>query len=39
MSKINALSKRNKVGFNEAKSKTMLISRRKRKEAKKLKFI
>ena len=34
MSKINAWSKRNKVGFNEAKSKTMLISGRKRKEAK-----
>jgi len=34
MSRINAWSKRNKVGFNEAKSKTMLISRRKRKEAK-----
>jgi hypothetical protein len=34
MSKINALSKRNKVGLNEAISKTMLISRRKRKEAK-----
>ena len=34
MSKINAWSKRNMVGFNEAKSKTMLISRRKRKEEK-----
>jgi len=38
MSKINAWSKRNKVGFNEAKSKTMLISRRKRKEAKEVKI-
>jgi hypothetical protein len=38
MSKINAWSKRNKVGFNEAKSKTMLISRRKRKEAKVIKI-
>jgi recombinational DNA repair protein RecR len=36
MSKINAWSKWNKVGFNEAKSKTMLISRRKRKEAKEI---
>ena len=38
MSKINAWSKRNKVGFNEAKSKTMLILRRKRKEAKEIKI-
>ena len=38
MSNINALSKRNKVGFNEAKSKNMLISRRKRKEAKEIKI-
>ena len=30
MSKINAWSKRNKVDFNEVKSKTMLISRRER---------
>jgi len=30
MSKIAAWSKRNKVGFNEEKSKVMLISRRKR---------
>jgi len=30
---------RNKVGFNEAKSKTILISRRKKKEAKEVKFI
>jgi len=37
MSKINLLSRRNKVDFNEAKSKTMLISRRKRKEAKDIK--
>jgi len=32
MSKITAWSKENKVGFIEAKSKIMLISRRKRKE-------
>jgi len=38
MSKINALLKRNKVGFNEAKFKTMLISRRKRKEVKVIKI-
>ena len=38
MSKTNAWSKRNEVGFNEAKSKTMLISRRKRKEAKVIKI-
>ena len=38
MSKINAWSKRKKVGFNEAKSKTMLISRKKRKEAKVIKI-
>jgi len=38
MSKINSWSKRNKVGFNEAKTKTMLISRRKRKEAKEIKI-
>ena len=38
MSKINAWSKRNKVGFNEAKSKTMLTSRGKRKEAKVIKI-
>jgi len=38
MSKINRWSKRNKVGFNEAKSKTMLISRMKRKEAKEIKI-
>jgi len=34
MSKITAWSKRNKVGFNEEKSKVMLILRRKRKEVK-----
>ena len=34
MSKITAWSKRNKVGFNEEKSKVMLISRRKQKEVK-----
>jgi hypothetical protein len=34
MSKITALSKRNKIGFNEEKSKVMLISRRKRREIK-----
>ena len=34
MSKITARSKRNKVGFNEEKSKVMLIWRRKRKELK-----
>jgi len=39
MSKIKAWSKRNKVGFNVAKSKTMLISRRKRRKENKLKFI
>ena len=38
MSKIKAWSKRNKVGFNEAESKTMLISRWKRKEAKEIKI-
>ena len=32
MSKITAWPKRNKVGFNEEKSKVMLILRRKRKE-------
>jgi len=36
MSKINAWSKGNKVGFNEAQFKTILISRRKRKEAKEI---
>jgi hypothetical protein len=36
MRKINAWSKWKKVGFNEAKSKTTLISRRKRKEAKEI---
>jgi len=35
MSNINAWSKKNKLGFNEAKSKIMLISKRKRKEEKK----
>ena len=35
---MSAWSKRNKVGFNEAKSKTMLISRSKRKEAKEIKI-
>jgi hypothetical protein len=34
MSKLTAWSKRNKFGFNEEKSKVMLISRRKRKEIK-----
>ena len=34
MSKITAWSEENKVGFNEEKSKAMLISRRKRKEVK-----
>jgi hypothetical protein len=34
MSKITAWSKKNKIGFNEEKSKVMLISRRKRKEVK-----
>jgi len=34
MSKITAWSKRKKVGFNEEKSKVMLISMRKRKEVK-----
>jgi hypothetical protein len=34
MSKITARSKRNKVGFNEEKSKVTLIWRRKRKELK-----
>ena len=34
MSKITTWSKRNKVDFNEEKSKVMLISRRKRKEVK-----
>ena len=38
MSKMNTWSKRNKVGFNKAKSKTMLISRNKRKEAKEIKI-
>jgi len=38
MSKLKAWSKRNKEGFNEAKSKTMLISRRKMKEAKEIKI-
>jgi hypothetical protein len=38
MSKINAWSKWKKVGLNEVKSKTMLISRRKRKEAKEIKI-
>ena len=38
MIKLNAWSKRSKVGFNEAKSKTMLISRRKRKDAKEIKI-
>ena len=36
MSMINEWSKSSKVGFNEAKSKTTLISRRKRKEAKEI---
>jgi hypothetical protein len=35
MSKITAWSKRNKVGFNEEKTKVMLILRRKGKERKK----
>jgi hypothetical protein len=34
MSKIAVWSKRNEIGFNEEKSKAMLITRRKRKEAK-----
>jgi len=38
MSKITAWSKRIKVGFNEEKSKTMLISWRKRKEVKDIKI-
>ena len=38
MNKITAWSKRNKVGFNEEKSKAMLISRRKRKEVKDIKI-
>jgi len=38
MSKINAWSKSNKQGFNEAKSKILLISRRKTKEAKEIKI-
>jgi len=38
MSKINACSKKNKVGFNEAKSNTLLLSRRKWKEAKVIKI-
>ena len=37
MSKITAWSKRNKFGFNEEKSKAMLISMRKRKEVKDIK--
>jgi hypothetical protein len=36
MSKITAWSKSNKVGFNEEKSKVMLLSRRKLKEAKEI---
>jgi len=38
ISKINLWSKSNKIDFNEAKSKTMLISRRKRKETKEIKI-
>jgi len=38
MSKVNEWSKRKKLGFNEAKSKTMLISRRKMKKAKQINF-
>jgi hypothetical protein len=38
MSKITAWSKSNKVGFNEEKSKVMLMSRRKRKEVKDIKI-
>jgi hypothetical protein len=38
MSKIAAWSKRNKVGFNEEKSKAMLRTRRKRKEARVIKI-
>jgi hypothetical protein len=34
MSNITAWSKSNKIGFNEEKSKVMLMSRRKRKEVK-----
>jgi hypothetical protein len=37
MSKIRAWSKRNKLRFNEEKSKVMLISRRKWKQAKEIK--
>jgi hypothetical protein len=32
MSKITAWAKNNKIKFNEAKSKFMIVSRRKRKE-------
>jgi hypothetical protein len=38
MSKVTTWSKRNSVGFNEDKSKVMLISRRKRKEVKYIKI-
>jgi hypothetical protein len=38
MRMINALLKRNKVGFNAAKFKTMLISRRKMKEVQVIKI-
>lgn len=38
MSKVSAWSKRNKVVFNEEKSKVMVISRRKRKEANDIKI-
>ena len=37
LSKITAWSKSNKIRFNEERSKVMLISRRKRKEAKEIK--
>ena len=37
LSKITAWSKKNKIRFNEEKSKVMLISRRKRKESKEIK--
>jgi hypothetical protein len=38
LSKITAWSKNNKIRFNEEKSKVMLVSRRKRKELKKLRY-
>jgi len=38
MNKITAWAKDNKINFNEEKSKTMLISRGKRKKEKKLMY-